>query len=143
MWANVYRPKRVFIGRLDYDRDLLEEIHLFCKENNIKTGYISVLGALKKATVGYYNQQEKKYETISINKNVEIVNCYGNISIKDGNPFAHIHLVLSDNKGETLAGHTMPGCIVFAGEVYIHEVDGPDCIREIDEITKLPLWKNL
>ena len=142
MWANQYDHKKVYTGRLEYDKDLLAQINLFCLENNINKGYISVLGALKKDNLGYYNQESKKYQSFEINKPVEIVNCYGNISIKDQKPFAHIHLIVSDDKGNTKAGHTMPGCIIFAGEVYIHQVEGPDLIRDYNDLTGLPLWKN-
>lgn len=141
MWANSYTHKNVYIGRLDYDGDLLGQVNTFCAENNITAGFVSVLGALKKGVVGFYNQQEKKYESINVDKNLEIVNCYGNISIKEGKPFAHIHVVLSDREGKTIAGHTMAGCIVFAGEMYIHQVEGPELIRDYDETTALYLWK--
>lgn len=141
MWANSYSHKNVFIGRLDYNGDLLEQVNTFCDKNNITAGFVSVLGALRKGVVGFYNQQEKKYESIDVDKNVEIVNCYGNISIKEGKPFAHIHVVLSDREGKTIAGHTMPGCIIFAGEMYIHQVEGPPLTRGYDEITALPLWE--
>lgn len=141
MWAEKYATKEVFIGRLDYNADLLEQINSFCDEKNITSGFITVLGALKKANLGFYNQQEKKYESHPVDKNVEIVNCYGNISIKDGKPFAHIHLVVSDNEGNTKAGHTMPGCIIFAGEAYIHQLEGETLVRQFDETTALPLWK--
>lgn len=141
MWANRYEHKGIFIGRLEHDSDLLESINNYCDMNNIRVGYVSVLGALKKAVVGFYNQQERKYYSIPIDKNVEIVNCYGNISIKDEKPFAHIHLVVSDSTGATYAGHTMPGCIVFAAEIYIHQASGADLTRTYDETTGLPLWE--
>lgn len=141
MWANRYEYKGVYIGRLCHDSDLLESINKYCDQNNIRVGYVSVLGALKKANLGFYDQQERKYYNIPVDKNLEIVNCYGNISVKDDEPFAHIHLVVSDNTGKTYAGHTMPGCIVFAGEIYIHQVQGQDLKRKYDEVTGLPLWE--
>ncbi|MGD9580463.1 MAG: DUF296 domain-containing protein, partial [Vampirovibrionia bacterium] len=58
MWANKYNVKQVHIGRLDYNGDLLEQINTYCYENNIRAGFVSVLGALQKGVVGFYNQQE-------------------------------------------------------------------------------------
>jgi predicted DNA-binding protein with PD1-like motif len=141
MWANQYEHKQVFMGRLDYEGDLLEEINTFCEIQKISTGFVSIIGALKKASLGFYNQQEKKYQAYAINEPVEIVSCQGNISVKDGKPFAHLHLIVSNKDGKTAAGHTMPGCIIFAGEAYIQSVFGPQLFRGYDETTGLPLWE--
>lgn len=140
MWAKKYNFKNTYIGRLDHDADLLEEVNNFCNENNITCGYVTIIGALKKATMGFYNQETRKYKSFSIDQEVEIVSCYGNISIKDDKSFAHIHLVVSDDIGNCIAGHTMPGCIVFAGEIFIYEMDSNELVRQFDEVTGLPLW---
>lgn len=140
MWCNNYELKTCLTGRLDYNKDLIEDITSFCENENITSGYICVLGALKSATLGFYNQSKKLYDAKIIDKTLEIVNCYGNISIKEGKPFVHIHLVVSDSDYICYGGHAMPGCIVFAGEIFIFETKGPPLIRQFDEITSLYMW---
>ena len=71
---------------------------------------------------------------------MEIVSMYGNISLKNGKPFVHAHVVLSDKKGNARGGHLLPGSSVFACELTIEEFEGPELIRGFDERTGLTLW---
>ena len=72
---------------------------------------------------------------------MEIVAGLGNISIKDGKPFAHIHLTVADEQGWCYGGHLVPGTEVFAGEIFIRETEMvPALKREYDEATGLTLW---
>jgi len=141
MWCNRYELKTCLAGRLEYNKDLIEEITSYCEKENITNGYFSVLGALKCAKLGFYNQSKQQYEIKNLDKTLEIVNCYGNISIKDCKPFAHIHLVVSDSEYNCFGGHAMPGCTIFAGEIFLIETKGPTLTRTFDDITSLYLWQ--
>jgi predicted DNA-binding protein with PD1-like motif len=139
-----YEPDKTFLGKFDYEDDILKSLNSFCHENNIKSGWFSVIGAVKKASLGFYDQQTKVYDKIiNYNKPMEIVSCNGNISIKDEKHFAHIHMVLSDENGNAFGGHVMTGTEIFAGEFIIHSFKGNDLVRSLDEQTGLPLWGNL
>jgi len=59
--------------------------------------------------------------------------------LKGGEPFVHVHVVLSDEKGNTKAGHLLEG-IVFAAEVHLSQLEGPKLERKYDEVTELMLW---
>ena len=132
------------MGRLSYDGDLAEEINNFCSKNDIKTGWVSVIGALKTVRLGFYDQDRQEYvflDDIHSDKPFEISSCSGNISIKDGKPFAHIHIVASTRDGKCYGGHVMPGTKIYAGEFMIQVFAGEELIRGVDEITGLPLWQ--
>jgi hypothetical protein len=99
------------------------------------------IGAVQKATIAYYDQKQIKYRDIMLNEPMEIVSLHGNVSLKDGKPFVHAHVVLGDEKGNVRGGHLLPGGTpVFACELTIDEFDGPELVREFDEITGLALW---
>ena len=123
-----------------HGEDLLKSITDFCIEKNIKSGFISVIGALQKAKFGYYSQGEKKYYENTKDEPVEIISGLGNISVKEGKPFVHIHISVADNKGNVFGGHLNPGCIVFAAECAIFELEGDLLERKFDEVTGLSLW---
>lgn len=125
---------------IKHGEDLLKSITDFCIEKNMKSGFISVIGALQKAKFGYYNQQEKKYYENTKDKPVEIISCLGNISVKDGNPFVHAHISVADEKGNVVGGHLKEGCIVFAAECAIFELEGDLMERRFDALTGLSLW---
>jgi uncharacterized protein len=134
------RHKEIFMGKLMHGADLLEEITEICKERNIQLGRIEAIGAVQKASIGFYNQTKREYEFITINEPLEITNLTGNISIKDGTPFVHAHVTLADSSGKAYGGHLAPGTIVFACEFIMETFDGSALKRGFDQDTGLSLW---
>lgn len=133
---------RAFIGRFESGKDLLEELNAFCKKENIRLGVFNLIGAVRNAKLGYYDQEKKQYTgCVELNKKLEIASCTGNISIKDGEIFVHAHITLADMEGKAFGGHLMPGTEIFAAEFFVQELIGQDLVRAKDEITGLPLWK--
>jgi len=141
--AIIYEVKAVkmFMGKLAHGADLLEEITKICVDQDIYLGRVEALGAVKKARLGYYNQQNQEYHIFDLDQTLEIINLTGNISIKDGAPVVHAHVTLSDKDGHAYGGHLAPGTIVFACEVAIQVLDGQKFERGFDQETGLPLWK--
>lgn len=143
MYLKQFELGRTFVAKLDFQSDLLEELNKICLEQNIKAGYINVIGAVSSLKLGFFDQQTKEYEitTYSYDESMEIASCMGNISIKDNKPFCHMHITVSDRKGRCIGGHLVQGTSIYAGEVIVQEVLGEDLIRELDDTTQLMLWK--
>ncbi len=141
MLAREYTIGRLFVSRIPYDQDIAEYVRTFSEDNGISVGLFSEIGAVKKAVLGYYKQEAKEYSTLTIDEALEIVSCTGNISIRDGKPFLHAHIALSDDAGHTYAGHLMDGVQVFACEFTLQEIIGAPLTRESDAQTGLWLWK--
>ncbi|MDK2820508.1 MAG: uncharacterized protein PWP31_473 [Clostridia bacterium] len=128
--------------RLSYGCDLLEALQKIVEENDVRFGSINFLGAVQKAKVAYYLQDKKRFVEFDIDKPMEILSGLGNVSIKDGKPFVHAHVTFLDSEGTVLGGHLLPGNIVFAGEVFIEEIELPaPPKREYDPVTGLFLWE--
>jgi predicted DNA-binding protein with PD1-like motif len=64
----------------------------------------------------------------------------GNVSIKEGKPFLHLHIVVSDTDLRCWGGHLFPGSAVFAAEAHIQELEGGQRVRMPDATTGLALW---
>ncbi len=141
MWARQAEPGRLWIGRLDFRSDLLSSIEEFAAREKIEAGRVEAIGAVEKAVVGYYHQQKREYLSIEINENLEILSCLGNLSLRDGQPAAHLHILLGDRRGSAKGGHLQRGTLVFAGEFVIQELKGPELVRGFDGETGLPLWE--
>jgi predicted DNA-binding protein with PD1-like motif len=120
------KPKEVIMGRLTYGGDLLEEISNMCLKENIQLGWFEALGAVKRARLAFYNQETHEYEFFVV---------------KDGHPFVHAHITLSDKAGKAYGGHLAPGTMIFACEFKLEVFDGRGIKRDFDEATGLPLWK--
>lgn len=136
------RPGRIFIGRFEAGDDLLAELNGFCKENNIRLGVFNLIGAVRNAKMGYYDQEKKAYTgCVELDKKLEISSCMGNVSIKDGEIMVHAHITLADMDGNAFGGHLMPGTEIFAAEFFIQELTGAGLVRGKDGKTGLPLWQ--
>ncbi|HAB66866.1 MAG TPA: DUF296 domain-containing protein [Firmicutes bacterium] len=115
--------------RLVRGQDLKKEILLYCKNNKIEAGVIlCAVGCIKHlhirlAEAKEYIDREECYEIVSIT---------GTLSKDD----CHIHISVSDNKGNTIGGHLKDGTIVDTTcEVVIYELDDYIFNRELDNNT--------
>jgi len=136
-----FNIKRVLQGRLYKGEEIISKIIKFLKENSINSGLISGIGAVTRAKIGYYEQSEKKYISREFNEPMEILSLRGNVSIKDGEPFPHIHIVLSKEDFSCIGGHLYEA-EVFAFEFEVIEFEGNYFERDFDEATGLFLWKS-
>lgn len=136
-----YRTGKVYLCKLAHGGDLLDGITSFCKEKKIKMAAVSAIGALSAATVAYYDQKKRVYREITFKGRYEILGLTGNVSLKDGSPLCHAHLVCGDGKGRVFGGHLLRGCPVFACELTVTVLKGRPLERGYDEATGLPLWR--
>ncbi len=134
-----FQPGRVFLGRLPAEGDIIGALTEFSRQERIRAGWISAIGTVRQAEVGYFDHGRGEYLHIEVAHFMEIVSCQGNVSLKDGEPFVHLHIILSDAEGRTVAGHLFDSTI-FVGEFCLQELQGPDLVREPDPASGLSLW---
>lgn len=135
------KQTRVIIRRLAPGTDLLAELNRIAVEEGVQLGALSGIGALKRASVGIFLPDKKEYKVNEFDEELEICALTGNVSLKDGAPFVHAHLSLSDKEGHAIGGHIFPGCVVFVAEVVIWVFDGPRRERAPrEECGGLALW---
>ncbi|MBN1900612.1 DNA-binding protein [Candidatus Sumerlaeota bacterium] len=132
---------RQWLGRLEKGEDILEAVTEFARRNQIRLGIIQGIGALQKAKFSIYDQVKKQYHEIVLDEEAEVTSLSGNISMKDGAVFCHLHITLANGEKKAMGGHVCPGCIVFALEFEIREMIGEDFHRMPDEGTGLSLWE--
>lgn len=135
-----YSAGRRFLCRLPHGGDLSETLETFCARNDIRSAVFSLIGAVSIAVLGTYDQSQQVYATFTAEGDLEILSCTGNVSVKDGQPFVHAHVILAGEGGKTIGGHLFPGTLIFAGEAHILELAGPPPVREHDPVTGLMLW---
>lgn len=132
---------RICFSRILEDEDLIEAIKQRAEEANIKAGFLAVIGALKKATVGCYKEGE--YKNIQLEGPLEIASCMGNIAVGEkGDTIIHAHMVVSNEQGQAFGGHLMKNSLVgITAELVIVEGIGVKLQKAFDEKTKLNLLK--
>jgi len=131
---------RALVLLLEKGDDLLAEVERICAEYEIGVAWVSAIGAVRRASFGYYQQGPQSYVEMTSDQHTMLNGFVGNISMADGRPFLHAHATFSAVDGSNVGGHLLPGCEVFAVEVTIREMTGLELERTPDEVTGLPLW---
>jgi len=127
-----------YLARLETGADWRAEIEALADDVGADAAWFTALGALQDAEVWFYDQNAQRYEPIAFDEPLEVASCVGNVSLLDGDRFAHTHVVLSGPDGNAIAGH-LNEATVWAGEVHLRVFEDP-LEREHDETTDLDLW---
>ena len=138
---NNYETGQVLKGRLPRGEDLLNSLTDLIKEAGIRSGQVKVLGALRNAKIGYFNQNDRNYYYHEFDAGVEIAHCQGNISMLDGEPFIHAHIIITDSEGRAYGGHLAEGSEIYVAETIIQEFIGEPQVRVEDPESGLSLWE--
>ncbi|HEX8100025.1 MAG TPA: PPC domain-containing DNA-binding protein [Actinomycetota bacterium] len=123
---------------LERGEDLLDGLNRAVAELGLEAATLQVIGGLEEAKVGYYDREAKQYLEIPTG-HVEMVGL-GNVSLRDGEPFIHLHLSLAGRNGTSTGGHALDGCKAFVVEAYFRKLDGPAPTREENEDIGLRVW---
>ena len=111
----------------------------FAETKGVGCAWLNGIGALENPEIGYYSIKDKKYHRKQFTGEFELTSLIGNITMKEGNPFAHTHITFSDTDYQVYGGHLFDAQITAAGEFLIQM--GTEAItREINHIIGLPLW---
>ncbi|MFC1833378.1 PPC domain-containing DNA-binding protein [Thermodesulfobacteriota bacterium] len=130
-----------FLARLKMDDDLLEAIAKEFERRSIRKGAFSVIGAVRKTVLGYYDSDKRQYFNRDFDFHSEIVSCQGNVSEKDGEIFVHAHLIIAGTDFQCYGGHLMPGTPIFLAELHGTPIPGEVPKRVFDDPTGLFAWE--
>jgi len=133
-----FKPGRIFLLRVPEGEDLLSFVNRFAEEKGVKTAIVKGIGSLRNPVVGYYLEEIKNYKRIELLGTFEMLTLLGNVSLKDGKPFAHLHVTLGNANGDVFGGHLIEG-EVFVAELYVQELLGKPLVRK-DMGNNLSLW---
>ena len=128
---------RIFAGRVTAGKDAVEAITEFAKSKGIRFAKVSGIGAFEKVKLGYFDGE--KYHYKSFDEPIEVASMEGNISIKDGELFAHLHINVADKNFNSYAGHLFES-EVFCLEFFIQEYIGHEYVRATGHEIPLSVW---
>ncbi|MBN1631320.1 MAG: DNA-binding protein [Thermoleophilia bacterium] len=124
----------------DFGSDLLKELQRYVLAKNINLAWLSGVGAVSQAVIRYYDQPKKEWIELHLDKRLEVAGMWGNVSLLNGEPIVHVHIVLADETGHAYGGHLADGTSVFNMEILMTTLTGPPVIRKMDPQTGLTLW---
>jgi predicted DNA-binding protein with PD1-like motif len=110
----------------------------FAEKYHVTSAHFTAIGALNKATLGWFDPQRKMYKKIPINGQHEVIAMSGDIALYQGNPVVHTHLVVGSPDGTTRAGHVLDVIVSPTLEVMV-TVDPVAMQKRFDPETDLTL----
>ncbi len=140
MISHSFDVAAIHLVRLNCGEDLYDGLTAFAKERGIRAAAVNCLGAVRRASLRYYDQEAREYRDFVLDEHLEVVAGVGNVSLLDGEPFLHLHAALADADGRAFGGHVNAGTEVFALEATIWELTGDPPVRTSDDCTGLTLW---
>jgi predicted DNA-binding protein with PD1-like motif len=120
--------------RLSPGADLRQSIEKFATEHSIRAAYVGTcVGSLNHASIRF----AENHDTTIVEGPLEIVSLTGTLSVYG----AHLHVAVSDGRGQTVGGHLNAGSPVHTtAEIVIVELPQLVFDRDVDPATT---WKEL
>jgi uncharacterized protein len=100
----------------------------FAEKNHITSGYISGIGGLATATLGWGDPEKGGVKTIPVDRKCELASFLGNISLERGKVYVHAHAVVSFSDGSTKGGHVVDAHANPFVEIFLVTTDSPPAV---------------
>lgn len=106
----------------DIGDEVVSQLNAFASENALTASRFAAIGACERVTMGFYDLEQKDYQKIEINEQVEVMSLLGNISLgPDDNPKVHGHIVVGKADGTAHGGHLLEAVVRPTLELFLIE----------------------
>tara|TARA_B110000014_G_C19984147_1_gene509618 strand:- start:244 stop:675 length:432 start_codon:yes stop_codon:yes gene_type:complete len=122
---------------IEKNEKVMDTLTRFCKKEGISNARISGIGAIMESEIGAYDTVGKEYIRKQFPDVLELVSFEGNVTLKDGEPFVHAHVVFSNHEMNTLGGHLFEMSVAAVGEFFLRKFEN-NAYRKLDEDVGLP-----
>ena len=102
---------------------IMHTLTQFCKDHNINNAQISGIGAVKDIEIGAYDLNRQEYITHKFIDIWELSSFQANVMLKDGNPFVHSHVNISDHECNSKGGHLFEATVAVVGEFILRKIN--------------------
>jgi len=87
--------------------DIPKDILAIAEKEKTVTARVEAIGGVNELSLAYFNHEAKKYEEHTFQEFLEVTSILGNVTLKDGKPFLHIHGTFGRKDLSVLAGHVI------------------------------------
>jgi uncharacterized protein len=98
---------KTYLLVFDKGEEVMAGLLAFVKQKRIVAGQLSAIGAVSGAVLAFFDRTEKQYKRIPVPRQAEVTSLTGNVALKDGEPFLHVHAVLGLPDGSARTGHLL------------------------------------
>jgi len=118
-----------------------DDILAIAKTEKIFTARVEAIGGVEELRLAYFNRRTKRYEERDFKEFLEVTGILGNVTLKDGKPFLHIHGTFGRRDLSALAGHVMTAKVFPLLEVVITPTKNRALRRFDDEMGLNVIYK--
>ena len=104
---------------------LREHIEGLAARHGVQAARVHAIGAVEDAELGCYVLADKKYLRKVFPGILELVSLQGNVTLKDGKPFLHAHVVVSGEDFAAFGGHLFDARVGVVVELFIRPLATP------------------
>jgi predicted DNA-binding protein with PD1-like motif len=119
-------------------QEVMKGLLAFARKYDLVAGYLTGIGAISAAVIGYFDPQKNAYLHHRENEQAELLSLTGNLALNDDKPFFHIHAALGLRDGSARGGHLFEATVRPTVELVLTASPRP-VRREINHETGLPL----
>ena len=116
---------RTFVIVLATDDEAVKSLTSFAVNQRLAASHFTAIGAFSRAVVAYFDWSAKQYRHISIDEQVEVLSLMGDVTIEDGKPKVHAHVVLGKADATTHGGHLIEASVRPTLEIVVTETPRP------------------
>ena len=115
--------ENVFV-RLDPGEELHDSLQEVARVEGIGAAAVtSGIGRVENALIGHLDAQGAYQQKMLIGP-VELLSMQGNIASLNGEPFTHLHVVVSDDEHVVHGGHLFEARVTVTAEIHLHVLGG-------------------
>jgi uncharacterized protein len=91
--------------------EAMQAIVSVSRERTLRATQFTAIGAFSRVVVAYFEWETKTYRNIPIDEQVEVLSLVGDITLEDGTPKVHAHVVVGKADGTAHGGHLVEGVV--------------------------------
>ena len=114
-----------YLLRLERGEKLPDALTEFCRRRELPAATAEGLGALADVTLGYWNLETRVYERTELEGSWELLSLFADVAQWEGEPFTHMHVVLSGPDCVARGGHLFEGTVSVTAEIRVWTIDRP------------------
>jgi predicted DNA-binding protein with PD1-like motif len=135
----IYRVSDPFVFvRLEKGEPVVATLTDLCSQLGLRSGWVQAIGAVDRIEFGAWDIEARLYYKQMLEGTFEISPITGNIMLKEGKPFLHLHATFAGHDRMARAGHLFEARVNPTLEVFMGILPEP-LERRMDEETGLYL----
>ena len=131
---------KTYLLAFDKGQEVMAGLLAFVKQKRVVAGQISAIGAVSDAVLAFFDRTKKEYQRIPVARQAEVTSLTGNVALKEGEPFLHVHAVLGLPDGSARTGHLLSAHVWPTLEVVLTAWPAT-VVRKLDKETRLYLLR--